>query len=404
MSILVDDNDPLVQYNSESGGWVREGLPPEFDATVHASSTQGDTATLAFEGTSISLYGTLGKGNGQSRLLFSIDGADAGSYQGTAESAAVHNLHFWTSASLDDAPHRLVVTVDQDATLNPNHTFLLDYFVYDTTSTAGKTLLIDDGDSSITYSLNWQSVNNADDCLERTKHVSESAGSWATVTFQGTQISLVVPSSQQAFNASIIVDGSKWGPPIPQTDKSNQFWLSPLLPQGTHTINVTVLDGNPLALDYLLLTTNVDLADPSVVCVSSPTAVTSTTPTLTASSSSATASNSSPGVTPVVTQFSSSTTTKPQLLIGAVMAGPVAVFVFIVASLLAFIFIRRRKRRARDPPTRNRNSSGGSDWHLVSQWVGRNELTTAIRPFLASEAEEMEPPPYRVKHSAAVAA
>jgi hypothetical protein len=51
MSVLIDDNDPLVQYNSPSG-WIVTGLVPEFELTTHASATPGDTATLAFEGAS----------------------------------------------------------------------------------------------------------------------------------------------------------------------------------------------------------------------------------------------------------------------------------------------------------------------------------------------------------------
>lgn len=49
MSVLVDDNDPSVLYNSP-GGWSRLGQAPEFDGTTHSSVTRGDTATLVFEG------------------------------------------------------------------------------------------------------------------------------------------------------------------------------------------------------------------------------------------------------------------------------------------------------------------------------------------------------------------
>jgi hypothetical protein len=51
MSVLIDDSDPLIQYNSP-GGWGAAGDPSEFKKTSHASATPGDTATLAFEGAS----------------------------------------------------------------------------------------------------------------------------------------------------------------------------------------------------------------------------------------------------------------------------------------------------------------------------------------------------------------
>jgi hypothetical protein len=49
--VLIDDSDLVVKYNTP-GGWIEDGLFPEFNQTSHASATQGDTATLVFEGTS----------------------------------------------------------------------------------------------------------------------------------------------------------------------------------------------------------------------------------------------------------------------------------------------------------------------------------------------------------------
>ncbi|KAF8146310.1 hypothetical protein K438DRAFT_1628551, partial [Mycena galopus ATCC 62051] len=138
MSVLVDDNDPSVQYNP-STGWTLEGRPPEFNATTHVSATRGDTAALKFEGTSIRVYGTIGPNAGQSRLNFSIDGVDPASYQAPSWPAAqTHgnpNQLFWESPILNETSHQLMITVDHDTSLAPNlangqGTFFLDYFVY----------------------------------------------------------------------------------------------------------------------------------------------------------------------------------------------------------------------------------------------------------------------------------
>jgi hypothetical protein len=51
MSVLIDDSNPLVQYNSP-GGWTNHGKPLEFNATTHTSETRGDTVTVVFEGAS----------------------------------------------------------------------------------------------------------------------------------------------------------------------------------------------------------------------------------------------------------------------------------------------------------------------------------------------------------------
>ncbi|KAJ6511184.1 hypothetical protein C8R45DRAFT_814506 [Mycena sanguinolenta] len=191
MSVIVDDNDPFVQY-SPPGGWSKAGKAPEFDATTHASATPGATAELVFNGTSISVYGTLAPSAGQSRLNFSIDGVYIDSYEAPLVPAASHNQLFWKSPAFNETQHTLEVTVDHDSSLgaavNPeNRTFFLDYFIYTTASTAGQTLLIDDTDASVTYSPNgWQNFNSTDSCLESTQHVNKAVGSWATASFSGT--------------------------------------------------------------------------------------------------------------------------------------------------------------------------------------------------------------------------
>jgi hypothetical protein len=47
--VIIDDSDPSVHYNTP-GGWLETGDVPQFNGTAHASGTQGDTATLVFEG------------------------------------------------------------------------------------------------------------------------------------------------------------------------------------------------------------------------------------------------------------------------------------------------------------------------------------------------------------------
>ncbi|KAJ7209343.1 hypothetical protein B0H12DRAFT_423759 [Mycena haematopus] len=254
MSVLIDDSDPLVQYISATGGWSRAGRAPEFDATTHASATPGDTAALVFEGTSISVYGTIAPSAGQSRLNFSIDGVDVASYEAPLMPAAVENQLFWASPLFNEAQHQLVITVDEDTSLGQvnklNRTFFLDYFIYTTTSAAGKTMLIDDSDASVTYSPDgWQSFNNSDDCLESTKHIG-AVGSWAALSFDGTGITVFGLPSQKGFQASIVIDGSP--PVISQLQTQNQLFNSNGLPSAHHTINITVLEGNSLGIDYFV--------------------------------------------------------------------------------------------------------------------------------------------------------
>ncbi|KAF8207515.1 hypothetical protein K438DRAFT_1962437 [Mycena galopus ATCC 62051] len=133
-----------------------------------ASATPGDTATLAFEGTSISVYGTIA--DGEASLNFSIDGVVVGLYQSPEVDHAIHNLLFWTSPPLAEASHQLVVTVDQDlSTDSSNRSIFLDYFIYNTTSAAGKTVLFDDSDASLSYSPDWRINTDSDSSLQGTE-------------------------------------------------------------------------------------------------------------------------------------------------------------------------------------------------------------------------------------------
>ncbi|KAF8146339.1 hypothetical protein K438DRAFT_1869913 [Mycena galopus ATCC 62051] len=251
MSFIVDDSDPLVQYNSPSG-WAATGSVPEFEGTSHASATPSDTATLAFKGTSISVYGTIA---GEGKLNFSIDGVVVASYQSPEVDHAFYNQLFWTSPPLTEASHQLVVTVDDDSsTDSSDRSIFLDYFIYNTTSTAGKTVLFDDSDTSLAYSPDWQANTGSDSSLQSTEHVSTSAGASVSLSFEGTQISLFGPSGQKGLQASVVIDGSdSHSGVITQSPNQNQLFASSVLPPGQYTINITVLAGDSTAIDYFLV-------------------------------------------------------------------------------------------------------------------------------------------------------
>ncbi|KAJ7874445.1 hypothetical protein B0H13DRAFT_1894548 [Mycena leptocephala] len=115
MKVIVDDNDSLVQYNfvqvndHKPNGWISLGRTPEFAGTNHASATSGNTAKLTFNGTSISVFGSLaGPSNGRTRWNFDIDGIESGSYDAPPTSPSIPNQHFWTSPDLDATSHALL--------------------------------------------------------------------------------------------------------------------------------------------------------------------------------------------------------------------------------------------------------------------------------------------------------
>ncbi|KAF7360692.1 hypothetical protein MVEN_00801000 [Mycena venus] len=208
------------------------GESPEFARTVHVSETRGDTATLAFEGTCISAYGTVGQTNAQLRLNSSING---GSFKGPPVALPTHNQLFGVFPVLKESPHKLVMMVDL-LVGNTIETLFL-YFVYITTSVAGQTMLINDSAAGVANSLG--------DCT--------LAGSWASLNFQGTQISLFAPGKiTRDFDASVAIDGSLVASTITKSESSNLLFNSSVLSLASYTIDVT-MSAQPFGLEYFLI-------------------------------------------------------------------------------------------------------------------------------------------------------
>ncbi|KAJ7364562.1 hypothetical protein DFH08DRAFT_1073226 [Mycena albidolilacea] len=371
MSLLIDDNDPLVQYNSP-GGRGRLGEPPEFDGTTHSSATRGDTAALTFEGTSITVFRTVG-GDDQSRLNFFLDGTMTGSFDvpQVSRPTALHNLPH-------NLPYTLTVTVDNLAsTLGP--TFFLDYFVYTPTSTTGKTVLIDDNDAGVTYSPQWQERTDSDSSLKRTEHVSEAVGAWASISFEGTGISIIGFPSQQEFKASVAIDGLSPAPITYLAQNNSQLFTSGVLPPGPHILNVTVLDNSALAIGCFLVENG--LTDAPV------------------SMGGPTASASLQAAAPIAGAARSKVPT-----IAAIVGGSAAGL--LILALIFGLILRRRSRKAQHTRRDQADTQSVGSGSGPPLWTGKEGPVSARAPrpfqppsFLDLEnAESGGPPPYNVKY------
>ncbi|KAJ7659294.1 hypothetical protein DFH06DRAFT_1297409 [Mycena polygramma] len=344
MDVIVDDNDPLVRYSA--GGWAKGGRAGvEFDGTTHSSGHPGDTAVLAFNGISIKVFGTLGFGQGT--MNSSVDGAEPFQYSAGPRPAASHNQKFWESEALAYASHELTITVDQYVPF-PNTTFFLDYFVYNTTTAAGKTILMDD--SALNYSLNgWRSFQLCDGCLNGTEHIAEEAASSVAINFEGTLISVFGTLGGVGADISVDIDGSQ---ATMDTTHDRQLFVSRMLTPGSHVMNITSLTANAVDIDYLLVAPN------------------------TATTAASAASGSATG--------SQQASTKPStdLPIGAIVGGAVGGLAFLA---LVFVAVLTQNRRLNRQP--------GTESASI----------TAVHPFvLSDDNEDLEPPPYTVKYTPSV--
>ncbi|KAJ7061304.1 hypothetical protein C8F01DRAFT_1369492 [Mycena amicta] len=422
MNVVVDDRDPAVQYTP---AWETAdiGLPIEFGSTTSRALKNGDTARFSFTGTSVAVYGTIGPQTGVgSSMSFSIDGGSSTSFSAPTGPSTTYHQRFFESSFLPDAAHTLQITSTSAA---PSQLFL-DYFLVQTTEVAGKQVFIDDSDTdSVHYGGQWGTVpaaaTTADLNFQQTIHFTQQPGAWVSVTFQGTQLTLHGPNIiRQSFSASAVIDSDQnttplipSAPPAPAPSTvpaglptnfnfNNVLFTSRALSQGTHTANITFKSGQPLYVDYFLVSTNADLgapaggngsnsgSTPSPAGTGSgsstiPQSVSSTrkasssgTPdgSIPSDSTQAAASGSSaippgagptggvPGQQQVGGASSSANSSHPN--IGAIVGGVIAGILLLVLLFFACGFLRRRYRQAKKKRLSPASAYTDSDFVMVS--------------------------------------
>ncbi|EIW78676.1 hypothetical protein CONPUDRAFT_60819 [Coniophora puteana RWD-64-598 SS2] len=107
--VTIDDRDASIRY---SGSWITSGTYPEYKNTTSASTQIGDTATFAFTGTWVSVYGTTGwtSTNGVPTTQYTVDGGSPVSF--TAPNVTgfpLYHYQMFASDALNDTTHTLVI-------------------------------------------------------------------------------------------------------------------------------------------------------------------------------------------------------------------------------------------------------------------------------------------------------
>ncbi|KAJ6530928.1 hypothetical protein DFH09DRAFT_1093324 [Mycena vulgaris] len=269
MSVIVDERDPQVKYTSAED-WL---LEPK----GHGGGGYNDTTTVSTKlslnpkssGPSISVYGTVGAGNGAS-MAFHVDQSPDIPYTAPATGSAIKYQLLWTSDVLPEGPHTLFITITSSGTSHTSQNIFLDYFLYNTTSTAGKTLFLDDNDARVVYSSEWN-ASSSEGFFRNTVHVSKSPSSTVSLTFEGNSVSLYGPITYDedgvGCTASAVIDGRK---PVNmtishptltrQTIANSQLFTSGALQPGSHTIDITTPDDRPFSVDYFIFEAQSNLA------------------------------------------------------------------------------------------------------------------------------------------------
>lgn len=126
--VYIDDIDASVAY---SGTWQATASEERsYHNTLHWTDTVGSKATFTFTGISVMAYGTV-RGSDTPQSSYSIDGGSSTTFKPSSQVLSRYGVLFYTSPSLQNGQHTLVIT-----NLNDTSTLFIDDFIIVTTGSA----------------------------------------------------------------------------------------------------------------------------------------------------------------------------------------------------------------------------------------------------------------------------
>ena len=111
----------------------------------------------------------------------------------------------------------------------------------------------DDTDSHLRYEGDWIVQRGVSGAFQNTLHVSSTLGNSVTFRFIGQQLRLFYQPGSGLGTMQIDLDGVQFE--LDQSDNVSVIseWSSPLLINGTHTLEITHLSGGAINLDQLIV-------------------------------------------------------------------------------------------------------------------------------------------------------
>ncbi|KAG6907922.1 hypothetical protein DXG01_006852 [Tephrocybe rancida] len=282
-SIVYDDVSSRV--SAGGGSWKTVDVDRYFGgSTIYpkfSSDDSGDTGdyaslTVSFQGTSIAFVGNSPYVRCSQYVYVSIDGGEA-SQQAYTDSSPQNTIQWYKSRTLSDGSHTISITRIAGVAL--------DYMVVTaglTTPLSGQTLIVDDGDSAISYSGSWSNpsgryVTDGSSvgfyAHGNAVHTTSSVGASMTFQFTGTSVSVYSVFDYSRIGHMVVVytvDDDEHVQPYTVSSSTLEYrddlghrgnvllFSKNGLSAGAHTLKIqmTSNDGNGLALslDYILYT------------------------------------------------------------------------------------------------------------------------------------------------------
>jgi hypothetical protein len=240
---IYDDTDSAWSY---VGTWNTLSTSGAYNSTLHQANNAGSYAEVTFTGTQVKLTYLKAPGRGSFDVYidnFTTPVATISENNGTVVWQAS-----WTSAVLSNGTHTIRIQsigngwIDLDA---------LQVFVPPTPVGSG---IYDDTDSAWSYVGTWNTLSTSGP-YNNTLHQANNAGSYAEVTFTGTQVTLTYLKAPGRGSFDVYIDN--FTTPVATISENNgtvvwqASWTSAVLSNGTHTIRIQSLGNGWIDLDAL---------------------------------------------------------------------------------------------------------------------------------------------------------
>ncbi|PVF96527.1 hypothetical protein CPB86DRAFT_827142 [Serendipita vermifera] len=436
--LIIDDAESSMIY---SGSWTTgstvTATTHEYDSTYHRSGTTGGSVLFTFQGTGVDVYATLDRPAtlGSPAPLFSIDNETpvrfnqtgdirpdtptpgafmtlprkqtlgflcgqkpkvANRFLATFQLGRVMDARCATDATshhpvmrfgdLSQGEHALNITCDRVSSSGPF--FYFDFVVVTTSeSNAPRYVIVDERDSSVSYTGNWGSsgANNEYD-HSTTYSPSTPNGGTATFTFNGEQGFLPLVSvygttsstlnSEDTAHNGFTIDGVDQtiyvGAANTRPMHHNQFLSVTELEAKEHTFVITQLVSRIFYLDYIVYkaSNTVQGIEPGSISSSQTVSFGSQTETgsqATSGSQATPGSQSTPG-SPNTPGSQATKVSQNEIDTGAVVGGIIGGVALIAIIAIVLFFILRKRQRPQiviDPPSPMKDAHNITPYRII---------------------------------------
>ena len=240
---IYDDTTSVWSY---VGAWNTLSTSGPYNNTLHQANNAGSYAEVSFNGTQVKL--TYLKAPGRGSFDVYIDNFTTPVATISENNASVVWQASWTSAVLSNGTHTIRLKSRGDGWIDLD---ALQVFVPPTPVGSG---IYDDTDSAWSYSGTWNTLSTSGP-YNNTLHQANNAGSYAEVTFTGTQVMLTYLKAPSRGSFDVYIDN--FTTPIATISENNgtivwqASWTSAALSNGTHTIRIESVGNGWIDLDAL---------------------------------------------------------------------------------------------------------------------------------------------------------